>query len=138
MGEVSTEEGSAKATSPSDAFTLDTDGDIKGEAARRLFGATVICSGILERIGKPEGLLNLLRQMLDLGAELILLTTASRKASQDEKTAGPPSNPHHLREWSQEELDVFLRCSVLPVAWLSEIGSTLYAVLTQWQIPSPL
>jgi len=120
------------------ALNLDGNDELASPVALRMFGAIIICSEVMQYLEKPDSLLRQLRQMFEHGAELVLLTIPSSEASYVGDNDGPPRHPHHVREWSRIEFLLMLRCIGLPVASLTVIGSVLYAVLTERQVPSPL
>jgi SAM-dependent methyltransferase len=72
----------------------------------------VICADVIEHLRDPRPLIDLLQAALASGALAIVLSTPDRIRTHGRRQTGPPPNPHHVREWTLEEL-----CS-----WLSARG----------------
>jgi len=68
----------------------------------------VICADVIEHLSDPAGLLRRLRDLV--GDGLLILSTPDRARLRREPL-GPPANPRHVREWTAEELALFVRTS---------------------------
>jgi|SRR5215217_1175959 len=68
-----------------------------------LAGATFVCADVIEHLVDPQPLLRKLRVALDEAAAIVL-STPDRTLLSATGHSGPPSNPCHVREWSQCEL----------------------------------
>jgi SAM-dependent methyltransferase len=73
----------------------------------QLEGAVVVASDVVEHLKRPELLLKKLRWALDV-ADAVFLSTPERELTWGTAHAGPPPNPHHVREWSLREFAAFL------------------------------
>ncbi len=62
----------------------------------------VICADVIEHVERPDVLLRLCRGMAERGAPIVLSTPCRHRLMGP--VARRPSNPEHVREWSQEEL----------------------------------
>lgn len=71
--------------------------------------SVVICSDVLEHMLKPEVLAGLIRNLLVAGAGAAVLSTPARELRAGADDPGPPRNPSHVREWTSEEFQAFLR-----------------------------
>lgn len=69
----------------------------------RLRGAVVICSDVIEHLIDPMPLLRSIRGMLGF-CRYALISTPDRNLVRGKQHAGPPDNPHHVREWALPEL----------------------------------
>ena len=67
----------------------------------------VICSDVVQRVADPRRLLSGIRHAVSEDG-LALITTPDRNRLQNETAIGPPSNPHHVREWTAEEFSLLL------------------------------
>jgi SAM-dependent methyltransferase len=72
-----------------------------------LRGAVVVCSDVIEHLRAPDMLLGKLRRALDHAAA-VLISTPERELWHGVRTAGPPRNVHHVREWSIREFEHLL------------------------------
>jgi SAM-dependent methyltransferase len=88
---------------------LDTE-DPLPVSAEELDGAVVVCSDVIEHLLRPELLLSKLLASLERAAA-VLISTPERDLWHGVRTAGPPRNPHHVREWSIREFGQLLRTS---------------------------
>lgn len=77
--------------------------------AGELAGSLLVCADVIEHLRAPERLLAHLRAALADGAACCLLSTPDRIRTYGADHRGPPPNPHHVREWSRDELLAFLR-----------------------------
>jgi SAM-dependent methyltransferase len=68
--------------------------------------SVVVCANVIEQLGRPEFLLENLREILPQ-VEAIVISTADRNCSGAE-AAGPPSQPWRVREWKTEEFAALL------------------------------
>lgn len=68
-----------------------------------LRNAVVICSDVIEHLVNPEKLMETLAYYAE-HALLVILTTPDRQRVYGHDQAGPPGNPHHVREWSLPEM----------------------------------
>jgi glycosyl transferase family 2/methyltransferase family protein len=73
---------------------------------RRLRPQLLVCSDMVQRVPDPRRLLSAVRHALSAGS-LALIATPDRTRLQG-PAVGPPSNPHHIREWSAEEFALLL------------------------------
>ncbi len=73
----------------------------------------IICSDVIEHLLNPDELLEFIKK---IDFEFLVLSTPERSVIQelqrsfgwDVKESGPPCNVHHIREWSQEELKMYI------------------------------
>jgi SAM-dependent methyltransferase len=72
-----------------------------------LRGSVVVCSDVIEHLRAPELLLGKLRRSLDQAAA-VLISTPERELWHGVRSAGPPRNVHHVREWSIREFEHLL------------------------------
>lgn len=85
-----------------------------------LTDAVVICSDVIEHLVDPTPLLKGIIAMLKT-CPLALISTPERSLKNGWFDKGPPSNPHHVREWTLNEL----------CALVDELGaSRVYSGLT--------
>jgi SAM-dependent methyltransferase len=70
--------------------------------------AVVVCSDVIEHLRAPELLLAKLLRSLE-SASVVLISTPERELWHGVRTAGPPRNRHHVREWSMREFGHLLR-----------------------------
>jgi SAM-dependent methyltransferase len=73
-----------------------------------LSGSIVVSSDVIEHLKRPELLLARLVAALDQ-AGAIIISTPERDLTRGPRTAGPPRNEHHVREWSILEFGELLR-----------------------------
>lgn len=71
-------------------------------------GAVLICCDVIEHLVYPEQLLRMLKQGLDGGGAVLLLSTPERNLTRGRGHLGPPPNPAHVREWATDELQRFM------------------------------
>ena len=96
----------------------------------------IICADVIEHLLKPEILLDLLADCVDLGAGLVL-SSPERDLTHGKGHMGMPPNPCHVREWNEAEFrcllaqyhleDVAFR--IVPPYGGSEKLSTMMAVI---------
>lgn len=86
---------------------------IEIEVARH---AVVICADVIEHLIDPTHLLKNLYQLLDY-APAALLSTPERDLVRGKDDLGPPTDPHHVREWNLFELQQYLSSTGLRVAF---------------------
>ena len=72
-----------------------------------LQGALIICADVIEHVPHPERLLMALKRALSDGAVAVVLSTPDRERIGGPMD-GPPRNPAHVREWTREELVLFV------------------------------
>ena len=66
----------------------------------------VICSDVIEHLAEPD---RLLRRLKELSPKYLVLSTPARDLSPYLKARlGPPMNPYHCREWTQQEFADFV------------------------------
>ena len=87
--------------------------DIDNDAALpvtvdELTGAVIVCADVIEHLVRPERLMALLADAL-AHASVAVLSTPDRVRLAGPRHLGPPRNPHHVREWTRDELAAFLR-----------------------------
>lgn len=68
--------------------------------------ALVICADVIEHLDDPVGLLRRLHRLVGDGR--LVLSTPDRTRIEDQPPLGPPKNPHHVREWSSDEMAALL------------------------------
>ncbi|HSW80424.1 MAG TPA: methyltransferase domain-containing protein [Candidatus Saccharimonadales bacterium] len=77
---------------------------------KMLSKSVVICSDVIEHIVDPTILAKGLKQCMD-DAPFVFISTPDRPRTWGVLHMGPPPNPAHVREWSMEELDWYMRQS---------------------------
>ena len=84
-----------------------------------ILSTPLLCAPTLtiEHLLDPAGVLINLRRCLE-HAPLAFLSTPERDLVRGKEHAGPPPNPHHIREWNASELGRLLRHFDLNVAFL--------------------
>lgn len=82
-----------------------------------LEGSVVICADVIEHLRHPERLVRALAAAMADGAACIVVSTPDRTLLYPKEQLGPPSNPAHVREWTREELGVFLTAEGLSWRW---------------------
>lgn len=90
--------------------------DIDSETLKQ---AVVVCSDVIEHLVNPERLA-LTLAMMSCCAPVVMISTPDRKRTYGYDHNGPPTNPHHVREWTRGELQ----------EWLGKYG--LHASLKCW------
>ena len=66
----------------------------------------VLCHDALHRVDDPVALLH--RLTIVSGGGPVMLSTPDQAASDPERPLGPPSDPHHRREWTLDQLELLL------------------------------
>ena len=84
---------------------FDRAGQLPLEAAD-LNACVIVCANVVEHLGRPELLLDNLRDLLP-SVEAIVLSSAER-AYNGPEAAGPPTQPGRIREWNAEEFAALL------------------------------
>src|SRR5271157_4147690 len=69
-----------------------------------LHSSVIICSGVLEQMADPSGMLILLKQWMG-HAPVCLMSTPERDILRGPEDMGPPIDPGHVREWNSREFD---------------------------------
>jgi hypothetical protein len=77
------------------------------EHVSRLKPQLVVCSNVVERLLDPRRLLSGIRYAVSEGG-MALISTTDRSKHRPETAMGPPSDPHHIREWCAEEFALLL------------------------------
>lgn len=72
-----------------------------------LENSAIICADVIEHLINPSHLLENLKKLLD-DSSICIISTPERDLTRGEKHDGPPTNPHHVREWSFSEFKKFL------------------------------
>lgn len=72
-----------------------------------LAGAILVCADVIEHVIDPHRILSKLAGILP-GASGMLISTPERELWHGVRHMGPPTNPHHVREWSIREFDAIL------------------------------
>jgi SAM-dependent methyltransferase len=114
---------------------------IAPELARR---SVVVCADVIEHLVDPTHLLGNLRRLLE-HAPVALLSTPDRELVRGPDDAGPPANPHHVREWTRNELARLLESAGLRIEFggltaandQTFVKSTALAVLAGAAAPPP-
>jgi 2-polyprenyl-3-methyl-5-hydroxy-6-metoxy-1,4-benzoquinol methylase len=76
-------------------------------AREQLEGAVLVAADVIEHLHRPELLLRVIREALDV-AEVAIVSTPERLLTHGVRHAGPPPNRKHVREWALDELAAFL------------------------------
>lgn len=76
--------------------------------------SVVVCSDLLEHLMDPRQAMRMICWLLDEGAVCAVLSTPARDKLYGAGHLGPPFNPSHVREWTQEEFHAFV--TSFPVA----------------------
>lgn len=76
--------------------------------------SVVVCSDVLEHLIDPRPAMRLICRLLDHGAACAVLSTPARDKRAGTGHLGPPANPSHVREWTQDEFRAFV--ASFPVA----------------------
>jgi glycosyltransferase involved in cell wall biosynthesis len=84
----------------------------------------LICSDIVQRVFDPRRLLSGVRHAVSDGG-LALISTPDRNRLQPETPMGPPSNPHHIREWAAEDFSLLLESCGLEILRTVHRGSCM-------------
>jgi len=74
-------------------------------------GSLILCSDVVEHLVNPIPLLQMIRELLQQGARVFVLSTPDRDRINGTHHSGPPPNPCHVREWNLEELKILLEFS---------------------------
>lgn len=74
----------------------------------------VICADVIEHVRDPIVLLRHVVELLAPGGR-ILLSTPDRARLEDREPLGPPRNPRHVREWSEDEFRLLLEAARLRI-----------------------
>ncbi len=67
----------------------------------------VLAADVIEHLGNPDHLLDYIRRRLAPGGRIVLSTPERERLRGADCRACP--NPHHMREWSQDEFAAYLR-----------------------------
>lgn len=70
--------------------------------------SVVVCSDVLEHLMDPRQTMWLICWLLSQGAACAVLSTPARNKLYGTGHLGPPFNPSHVREWTQEEFYAFV------------------------------
>jgi len=70
--------------------------------------SVVVCSDVLEHLIDPRPATTLMCWLLNRGAACAIVSTPARDKRAGAQHPGPPSNPSHVREWTQDEFREFL------------------------------
>jgi glycosyltransferase involved in cell wall biosynthesis len=107
----------------------------------------VICSDVIEHLTDPGQLLERLHGLAAHGR--VLLSTPDRSRIEGAPWLGPPGNPRHIREWTQDELVLLVesegfrvleRRHFLPRRYSftrTDFNRTLYRLLKRKPVPDP-
>jgi glycosyltransferase involved in cell wall biosynthesis len=75
------------------------------ESASRRPGLT-LCVDVVHRVDDPVGLL---RRLADVSAGApVIVSTPDRAIADPDRPLGPPSDPHHRREWTADQFELLL------------------------------
>lgn len=72
--------------------------------------SVVACSDVLEHLIDPRPAMRLICWLLNRGAACAVISTPARDRRAGPEHLGPPRNPSHVREWTQDEFRAFLEC----------------------------
>jgi 2-polyprenyl-3-methyl-5-hydroxy-6-metoxy-1,4-benzoquinol methylase len=78
--------------------------------------SVIVCADVIEHLQNPERLILSLSMMATCAA-LVVLSTPDRERVYGHNHAGPPGNPHHVREWTLAELAAWIQGYPLRVQW---------------------
>jgi len=87
-----------------------------------LADAVVVCADVIEHLQNPEPLARALAKLLKV-CPYVLISTPDRTRARGTLDDGPPTNPSHIREWTEDEFGRFLRDCGFPNGIL--IGHTI-------------
>lgn len=87
--------------------------NIKPEVLRQ---SVVICSDVIEHLVYPDHLAQTLAYFAE-HALAVVLTTPDRERTYGYNQQGPPGNPHHIREWTLDEMGKWLQTFTPQMAW---------------------
>lgn len=68
----------------------------------------IVCSDVIEHLVNPSFLLENLKNLMDY-SPVCVISTPERDLVRGKNHFGPPTNPHHIREWNLGELEKLLR-----------------------------
>lgn len=91
---------------------IDIDLEMAGSlplAAEKIARSIVVCSDVLEHLVDPRPTMRLIVNLLDQGAACAVLSTPARDLRIGASYIGKPQNRAHVREWTQEEFQAFVR-----------------------------
>lgn len=74
----------------------------------------IISAGVVERVVDPRRMLSGIRYALSERG-VAVISTPDRNRLQPQTALGPPTNPHHIREWSAEEFALLLESCGLQI-----------------------
>lgn len=75
----------------------------------------IICADVIEHLVNPLHVLNFIKQLLNSGAAIAMVSTPEREKLYDGLQLGPPSNVCHVREWTIQELNnLLVKCELAP------------------------
>lgn len=94
------------------------DVDLNAEVIHPTFfrDTVVICADVIEHLPDPDPLLHTLYNACQTAA-CVLVSTPDRHRIHPPGHNGPPTNKHHVREWSNHEFFNLLHEYKLPVQW---------------------
>jgi hypothetical protein len=76
----------------------------------------VVCSDVLEHLVDPRPAMRLICWLFDHGAACAVLSTPARDKRAGAEHLGPPFNPSHVREWTQDEFRAFVESFPVAIA----------------------
>ena len=95
-----------------------TPGLARAEKGRRLvedlYDWEILAVDVIEHLGNPDHLLSYMKLHARPGSFLVI-STPDRDRHYGPGTAGPPKNPHHVREWNFQELESYLKSQGLEI-----------------------
>lgn len=77
-------------------------------SAEEIARSVIVCSDVLEHLVDPRPAMRLICRLLTQGAACAVLSTPARDKRAGAEHMGPPFNPSHVREWTQEEFHAFV------------------------------
>ncbi|MDQ7033860.1 MAG: hypothetical protein Q9P01_03195 [Anaerolineae bacterium] len=87
--------------------------------------SVIICADVIEHLVDPTYLLETLVKW-SMDAKAVILSTPERDMVHGFDDMGPPTNPHHVREWSLWELNQLLAHRSLPIKYMGLLLSNNY------------
>ena len=83
----------------------DLDDERLWERLARAGPRLVLCADVIEHVDDPVALLLRLRRLAGTSGR-VLVSTPDRSRLERSSDLGPPTNPRHIREWAQDELEL--------------------------------
>jgi hypothetical protein len=107
--------------------------------AEQLRGSVVVCANVIERLLRPELLLENLREILP-SIEALVISTPDRDLTSGPDDFGPPADRSRVREWNVQEFAALLEAFGFDHGELaltrSDILATLYPDAARAELPA--